>query len=67
MQKLKALVNALIHNDKVMRVVHTFWQAAGGVLIAGLLAAHSSSDIKLSLAAALAAGLAAVKALVVKG
>lgn len=47
------------------KVFHTFWQAAGGVLIAGLLASRSSADVKLALGAAFAVGLAAVKAALV--
>lgn len=43
-------------------VLHTAWQAALGVLVAGLLASKSSADVKLAVAAALATGLAALKA-----
>lgn len=65
MEKVKQTVFVLINNDHVKRVFHTFWQAAGGLLLAGLLASHSSQDVKMALGAALAAGLAAVKAAVV--
>lgn len=58
---LKSQILKAAHNDAVRRVFHTFWQAAGGVLLAALFAAHSSQDVKLALGAALAAGLAAVK------
>jgi len=66
MQKLKLVALNIVHSDAVRRIFHTFWQAAGGVLIAGLLASHSSSDVKAALVVAGAAGLAAVKALLVK-
>lgn len=52
-------------NSEGRKVLHTFWQAAGGVLIAGLVASRSTADVKLAVAAAVATGLAAVKALVV--
>ena len=61
LSKLKALWS----NETVKRVLHTFWQAAGGVLLAGVFAAHSTGDVKALVVAAFAAGLAAVKALVV--
>jgi hypothetical protein len=60
MNKLKQLWNAI--PEGVKRVLHTAWQAAGGVLIAHLLVAHSTQDVKASVAVALAAGLAALKA-----
>lgn len=62
---MKELLKRFINNDYVRRVFHTFWQAAGGMLIAGLLAAHSTQDVKFALGAALAAGLAAIKAMLV--
>lgn len=65
MQKAKLILVGLAQNEHVRRVFHTFWQAAGGVLISGLLLAHSTADVKLAAGAALAAGLAAVKALIV--
>lgn len=63
-RKLKDLAYKL-WNSEGRKVFHTFWQAAGGVLIAGLLAARSSQDVKAVVAVAVAAGLAAVKAAVV--
>ena len=65
MNKVKNLVRSLVASDAVRRVLHSFWQAAGGVLLAGVFAAHSSGDVKALVIAACAAGLAAVKALVV--
>lgn len=61
MQQLKALWNKV--PEGVKRVLHTFWQAAGAALLTGLLAAHSSTDVKAVLFTAGATGLAAVKAL----
>jgi len=63
--KLKNFVHSLIVSDGFKRALHTFWQAAGGVLLAGVFAAHSTGDVKALVVAAFAAGLAAVKALVV--
>lgn len=63
MNKLKALWNSL--PEGVKRVLHTFWQAAAGVLFAGLVTVHSTSDAKLVIAGAVATGLAAVKAYLV--
>lgn len=60
--KLNAIVHWFTTSDSVRRVLHTFWQAAGGLLLSGLLAAHSTTDVKMAVGAALAAGLAAVKA-----
>lgn len=65
MQTIKGFVKSLWANDSVRRVVHTAWQAAGGVLVAQLLVAKSSSDVKLAVIAAAAAALSAVKAAVV--
>lgn len=65
MQFVKGKLNQLLHNDQVMRVIHTFYQAAAGALVAGLFAAHSTADVKGVLTVAVAAGLAAVKALFV--
>lgn len=62
---VKGLLRKLYLNDQVRRVFHTFIQAAAGVLVAGLLAAHSTADVKGVLTVAVAAGLAAIKALVV--
>lgn len=61
MQKLTALWNRV--PDGVKRVLHTFWQAAAGVLVAQLLVARSSTDVHAAVIVAVAAGLAAVKAL----
>jgi GH25 family lysozyme M1 (1,4-beta-N-acetylmuramidase) len=47
--------------DAALRVFHTFWQAASGALISGLTLAHSSTDVRLAVAAAIAIGLSAVK------
>lgn len=60
--KVKDLIYKAVHSEGAKRVFHTFWQAAGGVLLSGLLASRSSTDVKLALGAALAAGLAALKA-----
>lgn len=65
MEKVKLFVLSLVRNDYVRRVFHTFWQAAGGVLLSALVLANSTQDVKLAFAAAFAAGLAAVKALFV--
>lgn len=65
MDKLKSILKSIWSNDAVRRVVHTAWQAFGGALIAGLTVAHSSADVKLTVAAAFAAALAAVKAALV--
>lgn len=62
--KLKGIVKTLAKNEGVRRVFHTFWQAAGGVLVAGLLTVHSTADVKLLVASSVAVGLAAVKAFV---
>lgn len=62
MQTLKSVLKSLWASDSVKRVVHTFWQAAGGALVAGLLTAKSTSDVKLTVATAVAVGLAALKA-----
>lgn len=67
MEKVRNFVHSVAHNDHVRRVFHTAWQAAGAALITGLLAAHSTADVKLVLTTALTAALAAVKALVVSG
>lgn len=64
MQFLKAKLLQLWHSELVMRVVHTFWQAAGAALVVGLLAAHSTADVKAVLFTAIATGLAAVKGLI---
>lgn len=58
----KSLLKSVWANDGVRRVVHTFWQAAAGSLVAGLFAAKSTSDVKLTIATSVAVGLAAVKA-----
>lgn len=65
MNRVKAKLNQLLHSDAVKRIAHTFWQAAGGALVAGLVTVHSSADVKSVVMVAVAAGLAAVKALVV--
>jgi len=61
MHKIKVLFFSLVSNKFVMAVAHTFWQAAGGVLVASLFAAHSTADVKGAIAVAVATGLAAVK------
>lgn len=61
LQKLKQLVQTAWANDFVRRVVHTAWQAAAGVLLTGLVASHSSTDVKVVLVAAFAAALSAAK------
>lgn len=67
MEKLKGLVDrleGLVYKflDAQLPVVHTAWQAAFGVLVAGLLASRSSADAKLAVGAAVAVFLAALKA-----
>lgn len=62
-EKVKAIWSAI--PEGVKRVIHTFYQAAGGVLVSQLVTVHSTSDVKGVVAVAVAAGLAAVKALVV--
>lgn len=61
---IKAIATSIWKDDNVRRIVHTFWQAAAGALIAGLTVAQSTSDVKLTVATAVAVGLAAVKGLV---
>lgn len=61
MQKVKSLWGQV--PDSVKRVLHTFWQAAGGVLLQQLLVAQGSVDAKAVVMVAGAAGLAAVKGL----
>lgn len=58
---IKKIYTKVTSNRQLMAVIHTFWQAAGGVLVAGLLAAKSTSDIKGVVALAVATGLAALK------
>lgn len=60
--------------DSVKRIAHTFWQSFAAVLVVGLSGlsqVHSVSDAKTAavalLTAAVAAGLSAVKARVVRG
>lgn len=65
LKDLKELLASVVKNDHVRRVFHTFWQAALGALLAGLVVAKSSHDVKLAVGAAFATGLAAVKALYV--
>jgi hypothetical protein len=65
MRKLRTLWATLPEGFK--RVIHTFWQAAGGALVAGLVTVKSTADVKLTVATAVAVGLAAVKAAVVRG
>lgn len=64
MEKVKTTIEALWAKvpDAAKRVFHTFWQSAGGVLVAGLVTVHSTADAKLLVAAAVAVGLAAAKA-----
>ena len=59
--KVKGLVMKLWHSDLVMRVVHTFWAAALSALVTGLVAAHSSADIKAVLFTAITTGVTAVR------
>ena len=49
-----------------MPVVHTAWQAAAGVLVAGLFTVKSTQDAKLLVAAVVATFLAALKAAYLK-
>jgi hypothetical protein len=62
--KLKNLTYSF-WNSEGRRVFHTFWQAAVGALVAGLVTVHSTSDVKAVVMVAVTAGMAAVKALVV--
>jgi len=48
--------------DAQLPVLHTAWQAAVGVLLAGLVVSRSSADVKLAVGAAVATFLAALKA-----
>lgn len=59
MNKVKSMWSRI--PDPVKRVFHTFWQAAGGALVAALLTARSTADVKLAVMGAVAVGLAAVK------
>ena len=61
MYKIKPFLKKLIINRKFRAVLHTFWQAAGGVLAVQLFAAHSSADVKAIVVLAVATGLSAVK------
>jgi hypothetical protein len=75
MQKVKDIYRALVNNEHVMRVVHTFWQTFLAVFLIGLpvilsaLKAHGVSEAEKALlslvSASAAAGFAAVKALIV--
>lgn len=58
---IKNIYTKVTTNRQLMAVVHTFWQAASGVLVAGLLASKSTSDVKGVIALAVATGLAALK------
>ena len=62
---MKVLVTPSSTIDLVRRVFPLFCQSVGGVLLSSLLLVHSSQDAKMVVGAALAAGLAAVKALLV--
>ena len=62
MNKLKSILRTIWSSDGVRRVFHTAWQAAFGVLVTGLLAAHSSADVKATLFLAATTAAAAVKA-----
>lgn len=64
MQKVKDLAYKL-WNSEGRKVFHTFWQAAAGALVSGLFAAKSTQDVKAVVMVAVAAGLAAVKAMAV--
>lgn len=50
--------------DWLHRVLHTAWEAAGGALLTGLTAAHSTADVHATLFASYTAGLSALKAAV---
>lgn len=64
----KVVIKSIWNSDSVRRVLHTFWEVAGGALVAGLLTAKSTADVKLAVATAVTVGLAAVKnALVARG
>ena len=62
---VKSQLNKLRHNDLVMRVVHTTYQAGIPVLISQLVLVKSSADLKGAFIVSGAAVLAALKALVV--
>lgn len=63
MQKLTNLWNSL--PDAVKRVVHTFWQSFLAALLVSVWTVHDVQTAKVALFAAVAAGLSAVKGLVV--
>lgn len=52
----------LQHNDAVVRVEHTLWQAAAGAVVASLAATHG--DVRVAVTAGVAAVLSAAKALI---
>jgi hypothetical protein len=65
MNKLKSIVKSVWANDSVRRVVHTFWQTFVATLVVSAAGAHDLSTAKGAVLAAAAAGLAAVKAVLV--
>lgn len=76
MQFLKSKFKQLVNNDLVRRVFHTFWQAFLAVfglgslgIISSVLSTHNFTDAKSAalalVVAAVAAGIAAVKAVFV--
>lgn len=62
MNKLKALCKALVASPIVVKALHTFWQAFAAVW----LSTGFKLD-KVAIVAALAAGLSAVKSVIVTG
>jgi hypothetical protein len=65
LRTVKELAKKLWANDFVRRVVHTAWQAAAGVLVSGVLTAHSAADVKALVIVAVAAALSAAKGAIV--
>jgi hypothetical protein len=63
--KLKQLVKKVWAIQRVQLVFHTAWEAGLGVLLPGLLAAHSSQDVKNILFLACTTAAAAARHLVV--
>jgi hypothetical protein len=64
MLKAKGFLVGIIYrvsdSELAKRALHTAWQAALGVVLAGIFAAHSTGDVK---ALVIAAGAAAASAL----
>lgn len=65
LSKLKSVLKSLWANDSVRRVVHTFWQTFVATLAVSAAGAHDLSTAKGAVLAAVAAGFAAAKALLV--